>query len=240
MGAFRRLSLCYSRRVHTLAIESSSPHGSVALVRDGELLGESSHQRPNAHAESLLALVDELLARSQVQKHQLSRIVVGIGPGSFTGLRVGIALAQGMAFGLKIPAIGVPSLASVGLALREAQPDGADLYGVLQDARRGELFFAAYDPSGTEVQSPCLVSSASAAQHIADFVGQSRRILVGGDASELLPQPLRGSAPRAAWPHASCAAALADSPLASESLAPLYLRSADAKLPQLPPNPLDS
>lgn len=224
----------------TLAIESSSPHGSVALVRDGNLLGELSHQRPNAHAESLLALIEGVLERAQQQRTELSRVVVGIGPGSFTGLRVGIALAQGIALGLKIPALGVPSLASVALALREGEPADVELFGTLQDARRGELFFAAYDRSGAEALAPCVLPRESVAQHIVELVGETRRIRIGGDASGLAPVATRSSAPRSAWPHASCAAALADSPLASDSLAPLYLRSADAKLPQLPPNPLDS
>src|SRR5690606_29707052 len=98
-----------------LALETSSRRGSAALYA-GEIVAEASHEIPNAHGEQLGKLVDGWLAEAGWSKSQIDRLAVGIGPGSFTGLRVGIALAQGMALGLDRPLVGISSLVALSCA----------------------------------------------------------------------------------------------------------------------------
>lgn len=133
-----------------LALETSSRRGSAALLDRGALVGLAAHEEPNAHGERMLGLVDALLAEAGWAPRDLERIAVGTGPGSFTGLRVGLSLGQGMALGLGVPAVGVGSLA----ALAAAAVDSLGLRCALTDARRGEVFVAVYDANGRERVAP--------------------------------------------------------------------------------------
>src|SRR5690606_7672218 len=116
----------------------------------------------NRHAEELVPLLDRLLADAKLPRERLQLIAVGLGPGSFTGLRVGIALASGIALGLGIPLVGVPSLVALahGLQLDHALPATNDTdpewLGALTDARRGEYFFAAFNRRLEPVVDTCL------------------------------------------------------------------------------------
>src|SRR5687768_454757 len=127
-------------RVRVLAIETSSPRGSVALLDDDRLVVELEHDQPNAHAERILPLVERALEAAGFDRTSLDRVAVGIGPGSFTGLRVGIALAEGLALGLDIPIIGVASLRAMAAAVPAAE---ARIRIPVLDARRDEVFVAA-------------------------------------------------------------------------------------------------
>jgi tRNA threonylcarbamoyladenosine biosynthesis protein TsaB len=89
----------------------------VAVTLDGKVLGALFHEELNAHAERVLGLIEELLASAGWTRGSLDRVAVGVGPGSFTGLRVGIALAQGIALGLARPLIGVGSLRAMASGL---------------------------------------------------------------------------------------------------------------------------
>ncbi|HET7540536.1 MAG TPA: tRNA (adenosine(37)-N6)-threonylcarbamoyltransferase complex dimerization subunit type 1 TsaB, partial [Polyangiaceae bacterium] len=93
-----------------VGIESSSRRGSVALLEGERLVASAEHEQPNNHAERLLPLFEQLLAETGWPKSSLDRLGVGIGPGSFTGLRAGIALAEGLSVGLDRPLWGVGSL----------------------------------------------------------------------------------------------------------------------------------
>jgi tRNA threonylcarbamoyladenosine biosynthesis protein TsaB len=217
----------------TLAIETSSPHASIALTRNGQLLAELTQAAPDAHAEALLPLLGQLLAQAQVERGALQRVAVGLGPGSFTGLRVGIAFAQGIALGLKLPAVGVPSLAA--LAWQGRRQTSAQIMGAVLDARRDELFFAAYEEAGL-VTGPHILQRASAADQIRQLLGGRPFGLAGHAAREIaLPGWLVADVE---CPSAAAVASLAGSSLATTDLSALYLRAPDVKLPSLPPNPL--
>lgn len=218
-----------------LAIETSSARGSVALVEGLVSVCCLEHERANAHGESILPLIEEALALAGWNRSQLDRVAVGSGPGSFTGLRVGIAIAQGLSEGLEVPLVGVPSLFAMALAVPSEQPG---CRCALVDARKGELFASAYDPDGRERMEARLVASVSDLTPLLRELGDPLFI---GNGAAALTAPLRiyrsaaTDLPHARW---TAAAALDATPL--PSVRPLYVRDAGAVMPRLPPNPLKS
>ncbi len=114
-----------------LAIETSTSSGSVAIAEDGELHGERSFQSRRSHNSQIFAPLGEIL------EDDLDGIVVGTGPGSYTGVRIGIAAGMGLALARGIPLMGIPSTQAI---------DCEDsTYAVVGDARRGDFFWSVGD-----------------------------------------------------------------------------------------------
>jgi tRNA threonylcarbamoyladenosine biosynthesis protein TsaB len=113
--------------VLTLAFDTATSVATAALVRDGEVLGERV-----SRAVRVLEDVDELFGESGAERAELTGIVVGTGPGSFTGLRMGLAAARGLAFALEVPVAGVSTLAALAAGAPGALP--------VVDAGRREVF----------------------------------------------------------------------------------------------------
>lgn len=219
--------------MRVLGIETSSARGSVALIEGSLSVCSLEHERANAHGESILPLVEQALAQAGWNRSQLDRIAVGTGPGSFTGLRVGIAIAQGLSEGLEVPLVGVPSLRSMALAV---PPEQAGCRCVLVDARRGELFAAAYDPDGRERLEARLVAGIDGLAH---RLAELDSPLFIGNGALGLPSSMRVYRSAATdLPHARWAAAAALDAAPAQSVRPLYVRDAGAVLPRLPQNPL--
>jgi tRNA threonylcarbamoyladenosine biosynthesis protein TsaB len=110
------------------------------LLRDDVLLAEFTLNVKKTHSEKLMPLVDKLLQESGVEREQLQAIAVAAGPGSFTGIRIGVATARALAQGLAIPAVGVPTLE----ALAEGVTAPGALICPLLDARRNQVYTALY------------------------------------------------------------------------------------------------
>ena len=127
----------------TLVMDSATARAVCGLVQDGRELAFASAEGGHA-AQRSLVLVDEVLARADRTPGDLSRIVVGCGPGSFTGLRIGIATARGLALGLGLPCSGASTLAALAAGAPGALP--------LIDARRGELFATGGDGEAAVAQ----------------------------------------------------------------------------------------
>src|SRR5215469_18338183 len=125
--------------MNLLALETATESCSVALVH-GETVIARSELAPRRHAERVLPMADELLAEAGLGKHALDAIAVGRGPGAFTGVRLAVSLAQGMAMALDLPVVTVSSLAALAL---EAPEDDAAILAVI-DARMGEIYAASY------------------------------------------------------------------------------------------------
>ena len=125
--------------MNLLALETTTEACSVALVHGDQLLVRSQ-LAPRRHTELVLPMADELLAEAGISRHALDAIAMGRGPGAFTGVRIGVALAQGMALALDLPVVAVSSLAALAL---EAEPDDAAILAVI-DARMGEIYAANY------------------------------------------------------------------------------------------------
>jgi tRNA threonylcarbamoyladenosine biosynthesis protein TsaB len=144
--------------VKILALDTSTEYCSVALWRDGTVDARDVHAGQR-HSELLLPMVDELLRRHGLAARSLDGIAFGEGPGSFTGLRIGCGVTQGLAFGAGLPVVGVSTL----LALAEAARTERAVCCL--DARMGEIYHAAYARSAAgwdTVHAPSLCAPAEA------------------------------------------------------------------------------
>ena len=129
---------------YLLAIESAGQEASAALLRGEELVAEIACPPGAGVAETLLPRVHELLSGAGLGLDAIAAYAVSVGPGSFTGLRIGIATVKGLAFGSACPVVPVPTLAALA---RSAGRTGATAVALL-DARRGELFAGAWERGG--------------------------------------------------------------------------------------------
>lgn len=127
---------------HILSIETSTPICSVAIHSDGSLRALAEINESGAHAERLMLLVEEVLQKAGLEFSQLDAIAVSEGPGSYTGLRIGVSTAKGLAFGLGKPLIGVNTLQALASA---ALLEGGELVIPVLDARRMEVYREVFD-----------------------------------------------------------------------------------------------
>jgi tRNA threonylcarbamoyladenosine biosynthesis protein TsaB len=126
-----------------LAVDTSSPGGAVALLRDSDLVVERHGAPEWSHAEHLPAMLAALLADAGIAPSALDLFAVATGPGSFTGLRVGLATVQGLALALDRLTVGVPSLAATAWRHFHDAPQTSRC-GVWRDGARGDVFAAAF------------------------------------------------------------------------------------------------
>ncbi len=126
----------------------------MALARDGEVVALRESAEGRDHSRLLALFVDELLKESGVEASQLDGVAVSMGPGSYTGLRIGVSLAKGLCYGVNIPLIGVGSLeALVAMARSCGVDEGATLCPMI-DARRMEVYTQIFSNGGvTEVEA---------------------------------------------------------------------------------------
>jgi tRNA threonylcarbamoyladenosine biosynthesis protein TsaB len=154
--------------MRVLALDTSTEYLSLALYLDGEMISREVHAGQR-HSELTLPMLGELLADSDVTLTSLDGIAFGQGPGSFTGIRIGCGIAQGLAFGADLPVVGIPTL----LALAE-QAEHPRVIACL-DARMGEIYHAVYQRDATawrEIQAPGLYApQAAPALEGEDWVG---------------------------------------------------------------------
>jgi tRNA threonylcarbamoyl adenosine modification protein YeaZ len=183
------------------------------------------------HAEALMPLIDRLLLEANVEATSLDRLVTSVGPGSFTGLRVGISAARGMAFAIGCDCVGVSTLAALAAPLITVSPDSTVACAI--DARHGHVFFAVFGPGGRALIKPALVSLEEAATLGARFGATT----ITGNATALLALhwPKDRDAPSlapASHPPVEWIARLGALATPEEAPpAPLYLRAPDAKVP---------
>lgn len=123
-----------------LAIETATPHGSVALVSGNSILAEAALPPGRQASETILSAVDDLFRKARSKPGDVRRVAVSSGPGSFTGLRVGMAAAKGFCFGWRIPMVPVPTLHALASRFRHA---GTAICPVL-DARKKEVYAAVF------------------------------------------------------------------------------------------------
>lgn len=205
----------------------------MALARSGiaggEIIGRASERIGRGHAERLMPMIEALLAESNVSFANLDRIAVTTGPGSFTGVRVGIAAARGLALALGIPAVGVNSLEALALPVLKRQSVGTAVAAL--DAKRGEIYALARDlASGRTLIDP----TALRIEDVAPKLGQaSRPLFITGSGASIVANALNQSdviiVGMNESPEIEDVAALGLVAGDTIAPAPLYLRGADAK-----------
>ncbi len=138
-----------------LCIETATTVCSVALANDGHLLGVQESFESNAHSARLTTLIETLLRDHTVKLSDLDAVAVSKGPGSYTGLRIGVSAAKGLCYGLDKPLIGISTLQAmaVGIAAQSDLPNDCLICPMI-DARRMEVYRAFYNTQFEEIQSP--------------------------------------------------------------------------------------
>jgi len=136
-----------------LNIETATSLCSVALVRDGNTVSQRETYEEKAHAGILTVFIDEILKENHISVSDLDAIAVGKGPGSYTGLRIGVSVAKGLCYGAKLPLIAVNTLQILFARIVSGNFNNkTDLYCPMIDARRMEVFCCLMDTQGNEVE----------------------------------------------------------------------------------------
>lgn len=128
-----------------LQIETATSVCSVALSKDGELIGLKEENAPNIHASSLTVFIDELLKSCHLKFTDLDAVAVSKGPGSYTGLRIGVSTAKGLCYALDIPLIAINTLEMMAKGYLIENPKFGGLICPMIDARRMEVYTAIYN-----------------------------------------------------------------------------------------------
>jgi tRNA threonylcarbamoyladenosine biosynthesis protein TsaB len=221
-------------RLMLLGIETAAGLVGVALAdADGPLAGVWL-RGDRRHAEALAPAVEHVLAQAGVALADLDAIAVDVGPGLFTGLRVGVATAQGLAAGL---GIGVVEVTSVEVLTRQAYDCGWEgAVAAVVDARRAEVFVARYEAPGVETEAPSRQSPEALADKLAGVPGT---LLVGTGAHRyaglfggagLRVAAIREPSPRVLVSIAADRLAAGATPVPPAAVRPVYLREADARI----------
>jgi tRNA threonylcarbamoyladenosine biosynthesis protein TsaB len=231
--------------VLVLAIDTATPRIAVALGDGGRVLGEvqlvTGAERGRAarrHAELLAPAIRSLCDQLQVSLDHLAAVAVGIGPGLFTGLRVGVTTALTVARSLRLPVVAVPSLDLVAYPLRHS----ARLIVTVLDARRGEVFWASYRPVPGGVQRVSEYQVQPPAEVVAELAAGGEELLLAGDGVSRYPEEFAAleraevAGPSFDAPSAVALVELATAKVVREEFVspgdvrPLYLRQSDAEI----------
>lgn len=224
-----------------LGLTTSSPRGGVALISNGEVRANLHYFEPRGHGERLFACLEQAFRETGIARRQLTAIGCDVGPGSFTGLRVALSAAKGIALALSVPLVGVGALEAMAIAAFELRQDAEQVVAFV-DAHKGEVFSLSLGRGGERGEAPLALSPSAAREH-AERATEAGALIVG----EVVEQFAPGLAFRHAsvdLPDASVVARMAAARLVAatpQALAlgalPIYGREPDAK-----PNPalLDS
>ncbi len=233
--------------IRVLAIESATPHGSIALAEPGEVLAETPLPLGRQASATLLPVTMTLLQDAGLSPGDLTHVAVSAGPGSFTGLRVGMAAAKGLAFGWNLPLVPVPTLRALAMRFRIG---GATICPVL-DAKKKEVYagFYRWEEGACVSVAP---DAAVAPERLPDLLPPGRVLFCGdaiGPFGELLRERLGDRAhfppPGEEFPAAGTVALLAASLIEKGETAdiraavPRYLRRSEAEIKKgvgLPPS----
>ncbi|EIW89627.1 peptidase M22 glycoprotease [Alishewanella agri BL06] len=178
-----------------LALDTSTEACSVALALDGQILA-LDEVCPQQHSKRILPMVQQLLADAGISLHQLDGIIFGRGPGSFTGVRIGVSVAQGLAFGADLPVFGVSTLAAMAQAAA-VQQNATEVIAAI-DARMAEVYIAAFtlDEAGLmQAITPEIAAKPAALPEVLTSLSFTSRVLGVGTGWQTYSQALQQLAP---------------------------------------------
>jgi len=171
-----------------LNIETATGVCSVALARDGQLIGLIESNTKNSHSSVLILFMDEVIKTAGVALSDLDAVAVSKGPGSYTGLRIGVAAAKGLCYALEKPLIGVSTLRAMAIGM--VHPVSADqethiFYCPMIDARRMEVYCAIFDEKGNEIRETR--AEIMDENSFMDYLGKNRIVFAGDGALKCRP-----------------------------------------------------
>ena len=217
-----------------LALDTSTSACSVACWISNKVVAEDYVDLGRGHAEALVPMIASVMREASIDYSQLDAVAVTLGPGTFTGLRIGFSAARGLALAISKPMVGVTSLEAIAHATRFSQ---RSVLAIL-DARRGQFYAQSFNSELQPVTSPSVVQAAN----IQSLVPASPFVVVGTGAVIARPFLMRFSFSRedvifdssVGSPQATVVAKIASvrKPVESRFLKPLYLRSPDVTFPK--------
>jgi len=168
-----------------LNLETATTNCSVSIAKDGSILVIKEHNTPNySHSEQLHVFIQEVLKKASLTMNDLDAVAVSKGPGSYTGLRIGVSAAKGLCFALDIPLISIPTLSNMA---KQANNSKMDYIIPVLDARRMEVYSAVFDNSLSQVrETRAEIIDQDSFQ---EFISKGN-VLVVGSGAEKCKEPL--------------------------------------------------
>lgn len=222
-----------------LAVETSTPQTSVALGNEQGILASATLSWARGHSEIVVPAIHRLLEWSEIEIGQIGGLAVGLGPGLFTGLRVGVSTVRALAQVLGAPVVGIASLDVVAFAVRHSK----SRIGAVIDGKRGEVFYAFYRQVPGGVTRETGYSVGPPERLAAELAASGEETLLVGNGALLYQRELSGSGTPIEFASASHAFPLAVSLLElalprfhreeasrPQEVVPLYVRRSDAEI----------
>jgi tRNA threonylcarbamoyladenosine biosynthesis protein TsaB len=171
-----------------LGIETATALCAAAIVADGNVLSEHNADSPQIHSEKLLSIIKDCFQSAKCELSLLDGIAVSIGPGSFTGLRIGLSVAKGLSYTSGKPLAAIPTLKGLAKrALSLKYEERVDFILPLLDARRDEVYMALYCRDGNLLRE-IIPSSTLSVEQVYNSLPDKKKILILGDGAEKFQQ----------------------------------------------------
>lgn len=223
----------------TLGIESATTVVGVAIAGDDGMLGSVEINGGRRHAEVLSPAIEFVCHHAQIDVAEIGAVAVDIGPGLFTGMRVGIATAKALAHALQIPVVGVSSLDLLAHPLRQRAADTDRIIASVIDARKGEVFAAFYKATADGIQRVSEPRACSIADFNADVLARGQEMIAVGDGAWRYRDELEPGIEIRERAHPSAVslveigrplALTAEADGITPEVQPMYLRAPDAQI----------
>lgn len=221
-----------------LAIDTSATAASAALCDENKIIGEFFINTKLTHSRTLMPMVESLLANTNVQTSDITAVAVNCGPGSFTGVRIGVAAAKGLAFADDLPCIEVSTLESLAYNVQSAN----GIICPVMDARCSQVYNALFKCDGVKPERLCEDRALSIAELSDELKGYNERIILVGDGAELCDNTMKELLPNVElapmtvrFQRASSTALIAlekfnnNEVLSAAEIMPMYLRLPQAQ-----------
>lgn len=222
-----------------LAFETATEVCDVAIWRDGEVCGRATRELVRGHAEALFPMIGEVLDATAIRYEDLDGLAVTVGPGSFTGIRIGLAAARGISLAAGIPACGITTTEAVAHGIPDAERAGHEIL-VVFDSKRRDPYYQRFDDQLRALDKP---TAANPEKIVEVFSHRSEPVLLVGNGAEQLYRLFvtKGQKTKILASHqipdacvlAALAAARWPDQFAAKPLVPVYIRPPDTTGPAL-------